>query len=864
MKRVLLCLLICFPLFVLAQKKPLDHSVYDAWQHVGEKLVSNDGKWIAYTIDPQEGDNELVVRSADGVYNRSIPRGYTAAFSDDSRYLVFKIKPWYRETREARIKKKKADDFPKDSMGILSLANDTIWKTDKVKNYKLPAKAGGWIAYMLDKPANRPGRPTTPVKSAEARTSDSLRKVIDSLNALLQAGGKAKKKDDADGEDADGDEVSAVPAEQSNDLILRNLNNGEEIYFYRSLEYYFSKKGNRLLVEKARDPLDSQGKKSIVWYDLQSAASKTLSAGGNDFRNFTISDDGQQTAWVAERDARPKDLQKFYRVWYFKEGMDSATLLADKNAVDMKLGMTISEYGSLNFSRNGKRLFFGVAPIQPPKDTTIIEIDKPKLDVWHYKDDYLQTVQTYPARLRAAQQENFLAVYDLEKNTIRQLGSKELPQVLQTDEGDGTRFVGITDFGKRVESQWQGYTLKDIYSVDVESGIATLVKKDLLGNIYPSPAGKFILWYDRKAKNYFTWDGTLIRNITEKIKVPLYQEDWDTPELPANYGVMGWQENDAAVYLYDRYDTWKVSPLAESIPGAPATVTGKVTGPPASFINYTKNGRSIHVQYRWLRVNDEQRFIRDTDTLYLRCFNDSLKAAYVAARPAAADAGTTLVSPVPFDMRRTCNWFAKARDAARFIFTSESFVQSPDLYTNSLQQGAAPLQLSRINAQQQDFNWGTAELFRWKAYSGKMSTGLVFKPENFDPKKKYPLIVYFYEKLSDGLHTYREPAPIRSAVNVSFFVSRGYIIFMPDIEYKTGYPGQSAYDYIVSGTRALVKSGWIDSTNMALQGHSWGGYQAAQVATMTKLYKAVWAGAPVANMTSAYGGIRWESGVNRQ
>lgn len=126
------------------------------------------------------------------------------------------------------------------------------------------------------------------------------------------------------------------------------------------------------------------------------------------------------------------------------------------------------------------------------------------------------------------------------------------------------------------------------------------------------------------------------------------------------------------------------------------------------------------------------------------------------------------------------------------------------------------------------------------------------------------MICYFYEKLSNGLYDYKEPAPIRSAMNVPFFVSRGYIVFMPDIEYKTGYPGQSAYDYIVSGARALVKKGWVDSTNMALQGHSWGGYQAAQLATMTKLFKAVWAGAPVANMTSAYGGIRWESGISRQ
>jgi dipeptidyl aminopeptidase/acylaminoacyl peptidase len=178
--------------------------------------------------------------------------------------------------------------------------------------------------------------------------------------------------------------------------------------------------------------------------------------------------------------------------------------------------------------------------------------------------------------------------------------------------------------------------------------------------------------------------------------------------------------------------------------------------------------------------------------------------------------------------------------------------------------GPGEVKLSAINPQQANYLWGDASLFRWKALNGKGATGIIYKPENFDSSKKYPVIIYFYEKLSQGLFDYKEPAPIRSAVNVPFFVSRGYIVFMPDIEYRTGYPGQSAYDYIVSGAHALIRKGWADPKRIALQGHSWGGYQAAQVATMTPMFRAVWAGAPVANMTSAYGGIRWESGASRQ
>jgi dipeptidyl aminopeptidase/acylaminoacyl peptidase len=208
---------------------------------------------------------------------------------------------------------------------------------------------------------------------------------------------------------------------------------------------------------------------------------------------------------------------------------------------------------------------------------------------------------------------------------------------------------------------------------------------------------------------------------------------------------------------------------------------------------------------------------------------------------------------------------AKAKNANVAIFTKENYNVSPNLYV-SQDDGLflVDIPLSNLNPQQKDYNWGTAELIKWKAYTGKETQGIVYKPENFDPKKKYPLICYFYETLSDGLYTYHPPSPTPSRLNISFFVSRGYVVLAPDIHYGTGHPARDAYNHIVSGARYLVKQGYIDSTRMGIQGQSWGGIQVAQLVTMTKLFKAAWAGAPVANMTSAYGGIRWESGVNRQ
>ena len=166
-----------------AQKKPLDHTVYDSWQSIGERLISNDGKWVIYTINPQEGDNDLVIQSSDAKYKKTVPRGYSALITEDSRYLIFKIKPFFKDTRDARIKKKKADDLPKDSLGIIELGKEDVWKIARVKTYKTPEKSYGWVAYHLDKKPDLAPKTTIVTK----KTTDSLLYVIDSLKAVIES-----------------------------------------------------------------------------------------------------------------------------------------------------------------------------------------------------------------------------------------------------------------------------------------------------------------------------------------------------------------------------------------------------------------------------------------------------------------------------------------------------------------------------------------------------------------------------------------------------------------------------------------------------------------------------------------------------
>ncbi len=171
--------------------------------------------------------------------------------------------------------------------------------------------------------------------------------------------------------------------------------------------------------------------------------------------------------------------------------------------------------------------------------------------------------------------------------------------------------------------------------------------------------------------------------------------------------------------------------------------------------------------------------------------------------------------------------------------------------------------MSDGDAQRAPFNWGKAELVNYKNAEGVPLQGILIKPDNFDPKKKYPMLVYLYEKLSDTVHNFQNPGP-GTSINFSFYASNGYLIFMPDIVYKIGYPGKSALNCVLPGVDAVVKQGFVDEKAIGIQGHSWGGYQIAYMVTQTNKFAAAAPGALVANMFSAYNGIRWGTGLPRQ
>ena len=324
---------------------------------------------------------------------------------------------------------------------------------------------------------------------------------------------------------------------------------------------------------------------------------------------------------------------------------------------------------------------------------------------------------------------------------------------------------------------------------------------------------------------------------------------------------MAWHENDTFFYVYDRFDIWKVDPTGSK--------------PAECFTNGL--GRSRQLRFRLIVTDREERSVKDNSPILLSVFHTRDKrSGFLLCRmnePFAPDAAALNLQPNVFAT------FQKAKQAPVYVYTKASFNQSPDVHVTFVADSAVaqvsgkavtryrlqePVRLSAINPQQNNYIWFTAELHRWKMFDGKMSEGLLFKPENFDSTQKYPVIFYFYERNSDGLYNYRPPAPSASTINIAYFVSNGYLVFDPNIYYKVGEPGESAYNSVVSAAKYLSKMKFVDSTKMAIQGQSWGGYQVAYLITRTNMFAAAGAGAPVANMFSAYGGIRWGTGISRQ
>ncbi|MBT3604005.1 MAG: prolyl oligopeptidase family serine peptidase [Candidatus Latescibacteria bacterium] len=837
------------------EKKALDHDAYELWNRTNAQGISNNAKWIFLSIGPEQKDSELHIKSLtdDRVY--IIPRGESPRFDNNNQYLATLVKAFKDSVKQAKEDKKKPEESPKDSLAIITLETGDTLKIGRVKSFKMPKEGGDVIAYLLEKKVIEK-KDSTDVKqdSTEVKKEEGTSKTKSEEEQLKpetkesekqeetkkpEETQKEEKSTEAKEEEKKEDKKKDRKKSEGTELVLRNLKSGKETRYAHVVSYHLSEDGKHLVYAAASKDSTADGLYAINTNTRDSVAILT---GPADYKKITLHEKGDQLTFVTNRDSFGAEQQE-YTLYHWKTKAKAPTQIAKFGTRGIPSGWWVSEHGNLAFSKDGKKLFFGTAPKpeiekedETPKDEKVV------VDIWNWKDPYLQPMQLKD--LKDEKNRSYRAVVHLSNNKIVQLATPDIPDIRLGSEGNAKYVIGTSIMPYRQLISWDSPAYYDSYLIDTQTGQKTKMHTKLQARPSFSPESKYLYWWDGVQKTFFVQNIKSGNRINAGAQIPhaLHNEFHDRPMPANNHGTGGWTKGDKDFLIYDRFDIWRTDPTGKKSP-----------------INITEGiGRKTSNRFRYVSLDPDERARNPKSEWLLSSFNLKTKAdGYYRDRLEGNQEPQKLIQ-VDKDLNR----LRKAKDADVFFYTQSSFHEYPDMWIsdNNFQNAR---KVTDINPQQKDYLWGTSELVEWTSLDGENLQGILCKPEGFDPSQKYPMVVFYYERYSQLLHNYWAPSPGRSVINMSLFVSKGYLIFIPDIPYKIGYPGESAVNAIVPGVTQLIDKGFVDKKRVGIIGHSWSGYQTAYILTRSNLFAAAEAGAPVSNMTSAYGGIRWGSGLSR-
>lgn len=811
MNKHFFCLLFLFCIGVnfAQQKKTLTHDDYDLWKHIAEVKTSKDGQIVATTVSTttDRGDGYLKIYNTRTGNSSDFHNGYKANISVDGNYIFFLRKPDYELTRQEKKDEVKKEEQTKDVLFIYDVKNNSIYDSiPGVKSYEVPKEESGWVVIEKFK-EQKPKKDSTAVKSEKSADTSSVK----------------KKKN---------------PAFEEDYALVYNLQNKRKDTIFKLKAYQLPEEGKTFYFSTTKG--EKKGDFGIFQYNVRNNERKAIDTGRFAYEKLAVDKKGNQLAYLSAKDSTENDSLK-YELFYFNK--NELSKITDTLGKNLNENWELSNAQSPYFSKNGKRLYFYSRPERNfDVDTTLLKEEVPEVDVWSYQDKLIQPEQK--AKLKELSDRAYLSFYNPEKNKVISLHDGALEYVILDKDAEQRYILGYTNSPYDVSRSWEYPWSSDYYIIDTQTGNKKLALEGASGTPYLAPNGTHAIYFDVNTGNWWSQDlsSAETKNLTSGLGVAFFDEENDVPADPGAYGFGGFTENMEAL-LYDQFDIWRVDLAKDAAP-----------------VKITKNGRESNLQFRTLRLDRENRDQASylNGRLLVTAFDKNFKSSSVFALNMKNGKFQPLIETE--DM--LLSGFHKPEDAEMLLYRKQNFRNYPDLFLYRSKRDAEN-RITNVNKQQEEFKWGTAELFSWTSYDSIPLQGIVYKPDNFDPNKKYPLITYFYEKRSDNLHSYSSPQPSASIVNMPYLVSNDYVVFVPDIVYKEGKPGESAYNSIVAGVEALEKEGYIDSENMAIQGQSWGGYQVAHLITVTDKFKAAMAGAPVANMTSAYGGIRWQTGLSR-
>ncbi len=685
---LLLCLALALPSWLSAQKttpappapkRPLQHGDVYCWRKIERPQLTPDGQWVAYLLAPvTEGDAALCLWNAAQNQTLTFERAAEPQFSADGQYLVFRIKPPFDTLKALRRQKVKKEDLPRDTLAVLHLQTKALQKIPDVHSFSMPEKWSGWLACRLEA-----GRESKAPKDTAATTAP-----------------KGKKED---------------PKENGLRLVLRELGTGWEDTLPYTTEYRFARQGAVLLA--ATTGRDTALPAGVYRFDAtQRQWLPLLQADKGKFARLALDEQGRKAAFLADTDTSKATVRP-WALYYWLEGTPQARVIADTASAFLPQTPArwgLSEHGAVEFSEDGRMLYFGIAPPQPQPDTTLLPEEVVQVEVWAWTQPRIYTEMA--KRLEDERKRAYPVVCHLESPAavwpppvrgFTVLGT-DLPEWQFQPQRNASVALGITEEPYAYLKQWEGEAPRDVFAVDLNDGNRRAVVQGQRCRPYLSPQAEYVLWWSFLDTAWFCWsaqDGQGIR-LTDNREVAFFNERNDVPDYPRPHGVATWMNEDQGVVLYDRYDLWLYAPSGNL---APRRLT---------------RGRETRTVYRYVRLDPEERAVAPDARILLHTFCEDTRGEGYAWLDLKTGALTPWLGG-PFRYTRSP---LKAREADVLVFTKENYQTFPDLQWITLpaangSKPAAERRISEANPQQKEFQWGSIELFRWLSPAGDTLRG---------------------------------------------------------------------------------------------------------------------------------------------
>jgi dipeptidyl aminopeptidase/acylaminoacyl peptidase len=796
---------LCLPSGGVAQEKRA-MTLRDVMQFksIRTPAISDDGRIVAFEVRPDRGDGEVWVRVVATGKTVKVPRGTAPKITTDGRFVLATVTAPFGS---------KGKNKPKNALAIVNVKTGSVTTIAKVER-AIASKNGRFAAW------------THFAKKPDARKPDAEKKKT-----------KGKRK-------------------VGHSLVLRDLNTTKDVTVSFVTALAFSPDSKKLTYVVCTP--DGKGN-GLFHRDLQSGSVDRTPLPNAVVGRFAWSESAPRVAFTSAKQDDDGELgDATLRIDdVTSRGKGGRLKYPAITSKHLGRGYVLCNDTDIRWSKDGKRLLFSArgkamedlvaanAKLEKAKkdktkkpenpfDYTAILKDR-EVDVWHYRDPLVNSNQK--KSWAAHSKRSFRCVFDLASQSIHRLADSLVSSVTLQE---GSNFaLGRATKPYLRQITWDG-RYADYYQIDVTTGKRKRVLFHHSGSVSQSPSGRYILWFDRG----HWWlrddkDGRR-RNVTRGLKVPFANEDHDYPRAVPGYGIGGWYSDESHVLIYDKFDIWLLSPHDV-----------KMTCLTAS------QGRKNRRQLRVVDLDPETNSIDQDDPLLLTGFNEEDKGwSLWEADPLIPGVNKLL------DTDDRIRVIAKAKNADRILYTREDYDRFPDLHVADLEFKNSE-QVTTFDSQRKPFHWGTAELIDWRSIDGKRIQGAVIKPGNYDPTKRYPVLVYYYRFFSQRVNEWNQVV-VNHRPCFPFWASNGYVVFLPDIRFDIGRPGYAATKSLIPGVQKLIDLGIADPKAIALHGHSWSGYQTAFVITQSDIFACALAGAPVSNMTSAYGGIRWGTGLSRQ